>query len=671
MKYGCWKSSGVKNRYISEDIKNLLSEVNYRNKVLNETVDDSQNRLTKVINKVDVLSSSVSNIEGLVNKISSNGNLSEVYKESLEENFAKLKEDNYKIIEFLHNNSMQSSLLSEKASILIKALRDDIINISKLEKKSILEEFSNVKVSVSEFKKILENQDLKENTVLSSLNKLISNLDSITNLQEDTLNYFKSLDSNIERNLIDIQKNPDSENNSLISEVKLYLEDSKSKVQYFNQLKDKIDQSSLVITDFLSEPKDAPSKLIDFTSSFKEELEGLSKSISYLLETHKKTAIDLNSLIEKTDKILASTSSKLTEEKTIDVQSAINNIIMGIDNNFINKVETLNTNIDKSKEEIAVLIKDSSTISSNKIENIQKDLSVVHADINTISSKTDVASIDIKELGNKVVEAKDSIVTEVENSASISDNKLMGLQEELSQVSSEIKTLSDKAEEIKVDVKKNESSLINVSENIKIAIASIGAINYGDTIRNISEKISILKDQQKNIEDLINGFQNEIESNLSPYVANKHFLENFSKFTDFSSSKIQKIKDSIQSFNTNFNMYLVEDKIITDEELVQLLTNFEEIMLLQDDFFKIYTLNSERLMEFAKKTEVAISEVDVSKAEEIHSSIQQSIAEVSLKNKQEDIKDVVAPNNAKNSKKVDLLANMDYLNKEITKKTKK
>jgi hypothetical protein len=643
------ESASKDNSPLIGDIKNLLSEVNYRNEVLSVTVDDSQNRLSNVLNKVDHLSSSFSKIEDLVNKISSSGNLSGEYKESLEENFAKLKKDNYRIIEVLNNNSMQSNLLSEKSNIFIKALRDDIVNISKLEQKSILEEFSNVKSSIEEFTKLLEQQDV------SSLGNVLSNLDSITNVQEDTLNYFKSLDSNI-------KKMPDLGNSSLISEVKLYLEDSKSRVQYFNQLKDKIDQNNIIITNFLSKPEDASSTIIDFTSSFKSTLEGLSKTISYLLENHNKTSKDLVSLIEKTDKIISSDTSTLIDEKTNDMQLLITDIITSLDNNLVDKVVALNTNIDKSKEEISILIKDSSYTASNKTKEMQKDLSIVHADINTISSKPYVA-LDIKELNDNVLDTKKEVETISDNSL----NKLIDLQEEISQVNSEFKILSYKAD----DIKDTKSYLKDVSENIKIVISSIESINLSSTVKNISEKVLILKDNQKQIENLIGGFQKEINSNLSPYLVDKHFLENFSKFTNFSTENIQNIKDSIQLFNTSLDTYLFEDKSITNDELISLLTNFEKIIDLQDNFFKVYTLNSDRLMGFAKKVEDAIPEVDIAKAEKIHLTIQKSIVDVSLKNKKENINNLVELNNAKNSKKIDLLANMDYLNKEITQKTKK
>ncbi len=685
-----------------EDIKNLLTEVNYRNKTLNETVDDNHNRLSNVIDKVDVLFESFSKVENLINRISNIDN-NEKYRKELEGIFAKLEESNSQIISVLNNNSLQSSLLSEKSGLLIKSLREDIFNIAQIEKKSILEDFSNLEKGISDFKSFISKQDIKEDILASSLGEMLVSLDGIANLQEETLNYFKSLDSNIERKLIDLSYKDDD----LLSEVKLYLEDSQNRTNYFNQLKNKIDQNNVIISDFLrhQRPLDQiDEKVIGIASEFRITLDGLSGDISYLLENHDKTTNILNSLIEKTNEILTSEVNqeikvleinkdlkdkleninniqkqslqtyKNIDEKASDIQLDINNIKFDIDTNIVKKVNLLSDNLVKSQEEISVLIKDVSIDSSNKLGDMQKDFSTVHYYIDKISSKTETTSKNIQELNDNVIKTKEALslgFKDIEKYDDKSMNKLMDLQEELSNISSDFKTISKNTEEIKAGITESNYSLNKVSENIKVALSSLESINFDDTVKNISEKISFLNDQNKNLENLISGFQKEIKSNLSPYIVDKKFLENFTKFTDFSSEQIKSIKKSIQLFNTDLDMYLVEDKIMTNDQLVNLLTSFKQITDLQDNFFKVYSLNSDRLMDFAKKTESSIPEVDVKKAENIHSKIREVITIVASENQKIDIKEIVTSNNAKNTKKVDLLANMDYLNKEITKKTKK
>ncbi|MDR0483731.1 MAG: hypothetical protein LBH40_00425 [Alphaproteobacteria bacterium] len=616
---------------IIEDIKSLLSEVNNRNQALNNSADIEKQNLANITQKMDLFFASVAKIEEAIIRISNNESFNEEYKQSLEETFAKLKEDHLKIIAGLQDNTQQSSLFSEKAETLMHSLKEDMRSISQIEQKSILEEFANLRGIVLEFKDFIKNQEINKIDLHSSFGKLLSNLDDVSKLQEETLSYFTSLDSKMESRLVDLQNNSTQGHNNILSEIKLYLEDATSRANYFNQLKDKIDQNNLVIAEFLNKSGGADKELLNFAEEFKTNLDSLSKTMEYLFEIHNKQTNDLNSLMHRTD---------------------------------------------KSKEEITGLIKDISGNSSQKIMVLEQGLSNLANNMDMISSKTaeiGQASQDIKngvvDLKNGVVEVKKDINANLQENTDISFNKLQSLSEELSNMDASIKTLVAQTDDIRIEIKENKTYQEKNSDLIKLILSSVEDINFDSTLNNMLEKVSVIEDKQIDLGNLIGSFQKEIKSNLSPFVSDKGFIENFNKFTDFNDKGLKTIKDSIKSFNDNLNMFLVEDKIMTNEQLVELLTSFEELLSFQDNFFKIYSLNSENLMNFAKKTEQKVDKINVAEADNIHTQVKNSIVDISPKDKKTELSSLVSSNNAKNSKKVDLLANMDYLNKQITKKT--
>jgi len=673
---------------IIEDIKNLLTEVNTRNKALNDSAEVEKKNLDNIVEKMDKFFASIAKIEEVIAKIVNSESLGEKYKQSLEENFVKLKEDNSKIIEGLKNNTQQSNLLSEKTDLLLDSLRKDMQHISQTEQKSIIGEFTNLRGIVLEFKNFIKSHEDDKSYTQTSADKLVSNLDNIAALQEETLSYFKSLDSKMANSLVDLQKSSTHGYNSILSEIKLYLEDTASRTQYFNQLKDKLDQNNLVITEFLNKLTNADKEMLGFSGEFKIGLESLSNTMASLLSINNKQTVDLYDLIGKTEKLLSEEPAQEIKKKLEEIKSLQKNVAISsqhltektkeIETTVGKSVDLLQDNLNTSKAEMADLIKDTLEDSTNKITGMQQSISnltnnvdMVFAGVNVINNTTGAIQDKVIGLQNDVLTAQKDINANTQNHAENSLNKLQDLYHELSNVDSSVKVLKSGLEDIKTEVSENKFYQKEVSQLVKLVLSSsdLDNINFAATVNNMLDKVAVIDIQQKNLENLINNFQKEIQLHLSPFVIDKNFAENFNKFVNFNASNIKNLKDSIKSFNSDLNIYLMEDSIMTNEQLVNLLTSFEEILNFQDDFFKIYSLNSENLMNFAKKTEQKISKVDVNAANKIHHQVKQAIVEISPKNKEAELAGMVAENNAKNSKKVDLLANMDYLNKEITKKT--
>ncbi len=637
--------SGLEDRYVKDMANSLASST----KIISDSAED-----TKILSKVDALSNVVAKIENMIRSNDAGLN----YKKEIEESLSKLKSDNENLLRMMQNNQdtfkHQTLMLSEKSESFMNSLKEDILSSSKLENKSLVEELSFLHEKIESLRSLVNNSE-NNDEIKYGLRNLFDNLTNMSTLQHETISYFKKLDVIVTNSLLEIQKTAKNYGQKLLSEIGVYLNDSKDKATYFRDLKEKLDENSDQIAKFIGSNKDRHDDLVGLTVQLKSDVDDVAQTIENLFDINDKSRINLEVLVLKAEKMLES-------------QGKVDDSVQEIKNNVSDTKDNLALNLQKTSDMVEKAsqsaLKDDQLLRA--IENNDKTLTTVESKLTSVMSTTEDVTGNINKLRN----ANEIVGNSLNEKIKTSNDNLLKLHEELSSMSYKINNLEGKSVDIAQGVDEAVKTLREVEESVADVLSKIGEINTTNTLDNIIQVLADLSSDNSMIKNMVGKLNNDMNFLLgSANNIDKSIKDNFTSFMSDKDKQLSSIMADINMFNHNISS--MSSGIITKDNVESLVIRLDNLMKLQEVFFDDYSKN---FMDFVNKIERLdsnIKEFGNLNSLKIKKEASETFAGIRNKSQKRFTKalDVVVSSGAnRDFKKPDLHGNMEYLSKEIAKK---
>lgn len=308
-------------------------------------------------------------------------------------------------------------------------------------------------------------------------------------------------------------------------------------------------------------------ELKEFKQSFRAEVRPVLKRLKKFEEDHKKLVKidDLESEIDKNKEELYTLSSDVSEIKKI-LEKEIKDINTAMKESIEKNVESMVNNFKKKFESrIDAALK--------KVEEIELEKEKLKS-IDSLSSKINENKKRLNELINKISEISETFDRRIDESNADLDQKIKSKFNSLLKKINEIKFNEEKIKNIDVVEKKTEKNLGKIEELTKLITQIFDTLNnvpsqkvFSDSLSKLNQELFALGEKIKNIEESIKRVQKNSETD---YLRLETEIKNVRGNADKLEKRIDVILKKVDEIRTSPVKSVLKEQKMLEKRLNQL-----------------------------------------------------------------------------------------------------